>query len=207
MPIYISLTYLCAKVFKQTTWDIKNNFKRLIFIALTLQALFFSILMVSGKSKSLDYYFIAYGFLGTALSLSVIYFSQIRKKTTPFFLSALITLTPLSYIFLRIDTKFEPVVKFIKEHYKENNSARDTYVIADDYSQFGYLIWNRVMKYKWVIVKENLDHEDYEKIFKNEKYKYFIFNKHNKIEKEAIGIGKGIGLNHKMIGETTVLYK
>ena len=206
LPSYLGVLFLCCRFF---IYSAVNNrfFRQLCFFQVFSQIIFFGTVWALELSDSLDINFIMFSFLGSVLSLLIIYVVKIKHAKIPFLLSVFIFSLPLLYNNIRLEKRFIPVVAFIQDHNKINKLPSDTYVVSDFYSQIGFEIWNRVKKYNWLLGDDISNRDNIRSLLSNEQYRYFILTEENKFRLMAIEVGMELGLKLRTFDEVDLLYK
>ena len=181
LPIYISLIILVMEMLKQNSSISKNEMKlSLISLIPILTFFFFSITGKMSKTLTLEFMTLS-GICYLAMIVSML-FQVTVKKNIQTILPIIGLLTTISYFELNFEKDIDLVSNFIKN--REGNliseNPRNTFIISDAYSQFGYKVWNRVLKYNWVIKKENPIQADFNGLLGDKNFKYFITNKNAK---------------------------
>ena len=104
---------------------------------------------------------------------------------------------------------FLPVVNFIKDNELGFNDKdpRVPYIVADNYSYFGYFLWNRVMTYRWLTGENSISKEGITKLMKKSNLRYFILNKNDLDLDEIKQITKSTNSSYRLIDQNFIIYK
>jgi len=188
LPIYFGVSLLVMEMLRKNNVFSKIEMK--ISILSIVPLFLFSILAINGKySNTLTIQFMILSSIAFFFSLILIFNKSVIIKKLDWLMPMVCLLLSLYYIDSNSLKKIDPVVNFINEREKTNiknmDKARETYIIANYYSQIGFNVWNRVLKYDWLVKSSNAKAGDYDNLVSNSKIKYFVLE-NNQANSEMI---------------------
>ena len=208
LPSCVSILMLITLRFNEVSIKNRQFFKICGLLGLVYIA-FWGIVKWARFSNTLNFNFFTLSFIAAILCLAFIYLTSVRKVKVSILLFLLITSLAPVYNQIKMKRHFLPVIDFIKNNevnFKDKD-PRVTYIVADNYSYFGYFLWNRVMTYRWLSGGNGVSKEGIIKLMKKSDLRYFILNKNDLDLDEIKQITKSTNSSYRLLGQSLVIYK